>query len=54
MRAARAQVEAEIEEESRQDNIDKEHVKDEIKQTAEKLLSINAQIQEYLTSLTEL
>jgi len=50
----KARVEGEIEEEKRGDAIREEAIKDEIKETAEKLLAINQQIQDYLTKLTEL
>jgi Ca2+-dependent lipid-binding protein len=52
--AARAAVEAEIEEEKRHDAIAHDHITDEIKEVAEKLLAINAQITEHLTALTNL
>jgi len=52
--AEKARVEEEIEEQKRHDNIREEAIKDEIKETAEKLLAINQQIQDYLTKLTEL
>jgi hypothetical protein len=47
-------VEAEILEEQRHDKIDHDHVTDEIKVVAEKLLAINAQIQHHLEELTKL
>lgn len=39
--AERARVEAEIEQEKRHDAIDRDHITDEIKEVAEKLLRIN-------------
>ena len=52
--ANREAVEAEIAEEERLDEIARDVVTDEIKETAEKLLNINAQIQEHLEALTNL
>lgn len=52
--AARVAVEAEIEAEKAADIIAHDRITDEIREVAEKLLAINAQIQEHLTALTEL
>lgn len=51
---ARAAVEAEVAAEKRHDDIALTTIKDEIKEVAEKLLAINAQIQEHLNALMEL
>lgn len=52
--AAQAAVEAEIELEKANDIIAHDRITDEIKEIAEKLLAINAQITEHLTALTQL
>jgi len=52
--AHRRQVEHEIEEEKRSDDNAFEKAKDEIKEVAEKLLAVNAQIQHHLEQLASL
>lgn len=52
--AHRRQVEHEIEEEKRSDDNAFEKAKDEIKEVAEKLLAVNAQIQHHLEQLANL
>ena len=52
--AQRVAVEAEIELEKQNDQISHDRITDEIREVAEKLLAINAQIQEHLTAFTNL